>query len=372
MNSVVGIDAGAHSPMVSWSLHACAAAICCSLRLIGWCSYLEASSMRNVVRRDCLRLLALGAVGAAGPRAGFAAEYPTRTVRVICPFPAGGSADLVARVVAQILGEAWGKPVIVENKPGAAGGIGADFVAKSEPDGHTLMTAPGSPYAVNVSLYKKLPYDPRTDFAGISVVTRIPSVLVANKTVPYRSLGELVTFAKENPGKVNYASQGIGSTAHLTMVMMEQMSESSMTHIPYRGSAPAITDLLAGQVDVMWDNLGSTLPHIKSGALSVLAIGSAERSASVPDVPTMIELGYPNFISVAWNAVAAPARTPSDIVNAISGVLASAMKRPDMIQRLTDLGFEPVGSTPQQMVDFMNEEIARWSQVIRAGKIQVE
>ncbi len=306
------------------------------------------------------------------PSMGRAADYPTKTVRIICPFPAGGTADIVARLVAQMLSEAWTQPVVVENKAGAAGNIGADLVAKSEPDGYTLLVSPPPPYAVNVSLYKHLPYDARTAFAPISIVAQAASVLVANPKVPYHSVKELVAYAKANPHKINYASQGSGTTSHLTTAMMAQMTGIDIVHIPYKGSAPALADLLGGQVDFIWDNLGSSLPRIQDGSLLGLAVGSKTRSPGAPNIPTMIELGYPGFVSVAWFAAAAPAHTPQPIIDQISSIIAKSLKKPELEQRMAKIGVDPVGSTPQQMAEFVKEETERWAGVIKSAGIQQE
>jgi tripartite-type tricarboxylate transporter receptor subunit TctC len=301
-----------------------------------------------------------------------AADYPARAVRVICPFPAGGTADIIARLVAQQLQEASSHPVVVENRPGAAGNIGADLVAKADPDGYTLLVSPPPPLAVNISLYKTLPFDSRTAFAHISVVAQSPSVLVVNPKTPYNSLAELIAYAKANPGKVNYASQGNGTTSHLTAAMLNKAAAVNIAHIPYRGSAPALTDLLAGQVDIMFDNLGSSLTHVRSGALRALAVGSTERAEGLRDVPTMIEAGFPGFVSVAWFGAAAPARTPPDIVKFISGQIAKGLKKPETRERLAGIGVYPVGSTPQEMTKFVAEETARWRDVIEAAGVKLE
>ncbi len=325
--------------------------------------------MKGRPSRFALLLTGL-ALCAALPAA--AADYPNHTVRVICPFPAGGTADIVARLVAQMLTEATGQPAVVENRAGAAGNIGADLVAKAEPDGYTLLVSPPPPYAVNASLYKKLPYDAATAFQPISVVAQAASVLVANPGVPYHSFKELVAYAKANPHKVNYASQGSGTTSHLTAAMMAQRANLDVVHIPYKGSAPALTDLLGGQVDIMWDNLGTSQPLIKDKRLIGLAVGSAKRAPGVPEIPTMVELGYPGFISVAWFAAAAPAHTPADVINRIYGIIGQAVKKPDVVRRLAAVGVEPVGNSPQEMGKFVQEETARWRQVIQSAGIQPE
>lgn len=318
------------------------------------------------------RLVASLVVTLAFAAPALAADYPSRTVKVICPFPAGGTADILARLVAQILQEAWTHPVVVENRAGAAGNIGADMVAKAEPDGYTLLVSPPPPLAVNLSLYKSLPFDARTAFSYVSIVAQSPSVFAVSPKTPYRSVAEFVAFAKANPGKVNYATQGNGTTSHLTTAMLATQRELQMTHIPYRGSAPALTDLLAGQVDIMFDNLGSSLGHIKAGSLRALAVGSTTRNPNLPDVPTMIEAGFPNFVSVAWFGVAAPARTPDDVIALISGHLQRGLRRPEVRERLAGIGVEPVGGTPLEMARFVQEEMARWGAVIQSANVKVD
>jgi tripartite-type tricarboxylate transporter receptor subunit TctC len=310
------------------------------------------------------------AIFAAGSAS--ALDYPTKPVRVICPFPAGATADISARLVAQMITEATGQPAVVENRSGAAGNIGADLVAKADPDGYTLLVSPPPPYTVNISLYKQLPYDPRTAFAPVSIVVQSASVLAANPNRPYHTLKELIAYSKANPGKVNYASQGSGTTSHLTAEMMKQLAGLNIIHVPYKGSAPASADLIAGQVDIMWDNLGSAMQHVLDKRLVALAVGSAKRSAGLPDVPTMIEEGYPGFVSTAWFAAAAPAKTPKEIVDKLAGIIRPAVHKPDLVKKLAAIGIEPVGSTPEEMAKFMNEEIERWRKVIQTAGIHAD
>lgn len=318
-------------------------------------------------------LLAAAALCAlASPQSGLAADYPTHAIRVICPFPAGATADTVARLVGQAITEATGQPGVVENRSGSAGNIGADLVAKAEPDGYTLLVSPPPPFAVNISLYKKLPYDSRTAFQPITVVAQSASVLVASTKVPYHSFADMIAYAKAHPHAINYASQGSGTTSHLTAAMMMQSTKIDIVHIPYKGSSPAVADLLGGQVDIMWDNLGSSLPHIKDGRMIALAVGGAKRSAELPEVPTMVELGYSGFLSTAWFAAAAPAHTPPEVINKLAGLIAEYARKPETAKRLAAIGIEPVASSPQQMAQFVNEETERWARVIKAADIEPE
>ena len=301
-----------------------------------------------------------------------ALDYPTRPVHVICPYPPGGTADIVARLVAQAITESTGQSAVVEDRAGAGGNIGAEVVAKAEPDGYTLLASPPGPLATNISLYKKLPYDSRTAFVPISIVAQSASVLVASPTAPYHSVAELVAYAKANPKKINYASQGAGTTSHLTAAMMSEAAHIQMVHVPYKGSAPADADLIGGHVDILWDNIGSTMSYIRAKQMQTLAVGSRTRAPELPNVPTMIELGYPDFVSVAWFAAAAPAHTPPEIIEKLSKAIATYVHKPDVVKRLQAIGVEPVGDTPQEMAKFVGEETNRWAKVIKAEGIQLE
>lgn len=301
-----------------------------------------------------------------------ALDYPTRPVHVICPYPPGGSADIVARLVAQAITEATGQSAVVENRSGGGGNIGAEIVAKAAPDGYTLLASPPGPLATNVSLYDKLPYDSRTDFAPISIVAQSPSVLLARTSAPYHTFAELIAYAKAHPGKVNYASQGAGTTSHLTAALMGEVAHIQMVHVPYKGSAPADTDLIGGHVDILWDNIGSTMQYIRAKQMLTLAVGSAKRDPELPNVPTMIELGYPDFVSVAWFAAAAPAHTPPAIIDKVYKAIAAYMKKPDVVKRLGGIGVDPVASTPQEMAKFVQQETDRWAKVIKTEHIHIE
>jgi tripartite-type tricarboxylate transporter receptor subunit TctC len=325
-------------------------------------------------RRHRFGLLATAAalIAFAMPSLALAIDYPTHPVRVICPFPPGATADIVARLVGQAITEGSGQPAVVENRAGSAGNIGADLVAKAEPDGYTLLVSPPSPFAVNISLYDKLSYDSRTAFAPISVVVQSPSVLVAATKVPYKTFPDLVAYAKAHPGTINYASQGSGTTSHLTAEMMKQMLGLNIVHVPYKGSAPATADILGGQVDIMWDNLGSSMQYIKDDRMLTLAVGSATRWPDLPNVPTMVQLGYPDFLSTAWFAAAAPAKTPPEIVDKLYNMIATYVKKPDTVKRLAAIGVEPVANTPKQMADFVRAETERWAKVIKTAGIKAD
>ena len=300
-----------------------------------------------------------------------AQEYPSKPVRIIVPFPPGGSADLMPRVVAEKLAEKWGQPVIVENRPGAAGNIGADVVYRAEPDGYTLLSGPPPPLVINRLLYQKLSYD-SSQFVPITVIGAIPNVLLVNPKVNVSTVQELIAYVKANPGKLNYASQGSGSTSHLTAELFKSMAGGlNITHVPYKGTAPALADLLGGQVEMMCDNLGVSLPHVRSGKLKALAVASAKRVKTLPDVPTMAE-SLPGFEAVAWFGIVAPPRTPSAIAEKVAAGVIEALKHPSVLKRLSELSAEPMGLTPAETAAYMKQESERWSAVIRSAGVKVD
>jgi len=300
-----------------------------------------------------------------------AQEWPAKPVRIIVPFPAGGSADLMPRAVAEKLAQKWGQPVIVDNRPGAAGNIGADAVFRADPDGYTLMSSPPPPLVINKLLYPRLSYDP-DEFVPVTVIGAIPNVLLVNPQVPANSVGELIAYAKVNPGKLNYASQGSGSTSHLTAELFKSMAGGlEITHIPYKGTAPALTDLLGGQVDMMCDNLGVSLPHVRAGKLRALAVASRTRFPGLPEVPALAET-LPGFESAAWFGIVAPPKTSPAIAEKVAVGVQEALKLPDVRKRLADLSAEPLGYGPAETAAFMRQESERWSAVIRAAHVKVE
>ena len=300
-----------------------------------------------------------------------AQEWPTKTVRIVVPFPAGGSADLMPRIVAERLSQRWNQSVIVENRPGAAGNIGADVVFRSEPDGYTLLSGPPPPLVINRLLYPKLSYD-STQFVPITVIGAIPNVLLVNPKLEVKSVQDLIRLARQNPGKLNYASQGSGTTSHLTAELFKSMAGGlEITHVPYKGTAPALTDLLAGQVDMMCDNLGVSLPHVRSGKLRALAVASAKRVSTLPDVPALAET-LPGFESQAWFGIVAPPKTPRAIAEKIAEGVSAALKNPDVLKRLQELSAEPMGLTPNETAAFMKAETERWAAVIRSAGVKID
>ena len=298
-------------------------------------------------------------------------EWPQKTVRIIVPFPAGGSADLMPRIVAEKLAQQWGQPVIVDNRPGAAGNIGATAVYQAEPDGYTLLSAPPPPLVINRLLYPKLSYD-STQFVPMTVIGAIPNVLLVHPKVGVNSVAELIAMAKANPGKMNYASQGGGTTSHLTAELFKSMAGGlQIQHVPYKGTAPALADLLAGQVEMMCDNLGVSLPHVRSGKLKALAVASKNRFAGLPDVPALSET-LPGFEAVAWFGIVGPPKTSPAIAEKVAAGVAEALKAPDVRKRLEDLSAEPMGLRPAETAAFMKQETERWGGVIRAANIKLE
>jgi tripartite-type tricarboxylate transporter receptor subunit TctC len=302
-------------------------------------------------------------------------EWPQKTVRIVVPFPAGGSADLIPRVVAEKLAQQWSQPVIIENRPGAAGNIGADAVFKSDPDGYTLLSAPPPPLVINRLLYPNLSYDP-TQFTPITVIAAIPNVLLVHPKLGISSVAELIAYAKANPGKLNYASQGSGSTSHLTAELFMSMAGGAdgplrIMHVPYKGTAPALADLVGGQVDMMCDNLGVSLPHVKAGRLRALAVASRQRSPSLPGVPALSET-LRGFDSVAWFGVVGPPQTPAPIAEKVAAGVREALKAPEVRKRLQELSADPLGLSPAETAAFMKQETERWSGVIRAANVKLD
>jgi tripartite-type tricarboxylate transporter receptor subunit TctC len=304
-----------------------------------------------------------------------AQEWPLKTVRIIVPFPPGGSADLLPRVIGEKLSQQWGQPVIVDNRPGAAGNIGATAVFQAEPDGYTLLSAPPPPLVINRLLYPKLAFD-STQFVPMTVIAAIPNVLLVNPKLGVESVGELISYAKKNPGKLNYASQGSGATSHLTTELFKSMAGGvegplRITHVPYKGTAPALADLLGGQVDLMFDNLGVSLPHVKSGKLKALAVASSRRFRSLPDVPALAET-LPGFESVAWFGIVGPPKTSGAIAEKVAAGVAETLRNPDVLRRLSELSADPLGLSPAETAAFMKQETERWGAVIRSAGVKLD
>ena len=317
-----------------------------------------------------LRVLALLAVAVLSPVVWAQGPFPGKAVRVIVPFPAGGTADLLPRVVGEKLAAKWGQPVIVENRAGAGGNIGADAVARSEPDGHTLLASPPGPLAINHYLYKGLSYDP-VKFVPVTILATVPNVLAARIGQPANSVSEIIAQAKDHPGKLTYASQGNGSTSHLTASLFESMAGVKMLHVPYKGTAPALTDLIAGRVDIFFDNLGFTLGHHRLGKIKILAVASPARAPALPEVPTIAEAGLPGFQSVTWFGVVAPEGTPRAIAEQLSAAFNEALKVSEVQKRFLEVGAEPMGGSPAEAGVFIGREMVRWQKVIQTANVTI-
>jgi tripartite-type tricarboxylate transporter receptor subunit TctC len=312
-------------------------------------------------------VLADATVGSAPPAAGF----PNRAVRIIVNFPAGGTADVLPRIVSQKLSEKWGQPVIVENRPGAGGNIGAEAVAKSAPDGYTLLATPPAPLAINQNLYKSLPFAPDR-FTPVTILAAVPNVLAVKSALPVASTKDFIALARQDQGKVAVATQGNGTTSHLTAAMFATQAGVQFVFVPYKGTAPALTDLMGGQVDAFFDNIGSMHNHHKSGKARILAVASRKRSPLLPNVPTISETGLPGFDSSTWFAVVAPPGTPPEIAQKINGAIVEALKLPDVQQKFIELGAEIVGNSPSDTADFIASERVRWKKVIDTANVKQE
>jgi tripartite-type tricarboxylate transporter receptor subunit TctC len=311
-----------------------------------------------------LLLLVAGPVFAQG-------AYPIKQVRMVVPFPAGGSADILCRIAGEKLGAAWNQPVIIDNRAGAGGNVGAEIVYRAEPDGYTLLCSPPGPLSINHNLYKTMPYD-WTKFVPVTVLALVPNAISARIDLPARSAQELIAYAKANPGKVTYASQGNGSTSHLSAQMLATMAGIDMVHIPYKGEGPALIDLTAGRVDIFIGNISAALRFEKARQLKFLGVASRTRSPVAPDVPSAPEIGLPDLISSAWFALVVPPGTPEAIVQKINADTAAALKLPDVRVRFLELGAEPQGDTAAATAAFIKAEEARWRSIIQSANVTME
>nr|WP_091874883.1 tripartite tricarboxylate transporter substrate binding protein [Massilia yuzhufengensis] len=300
---------------------------------------------------------------------GAQAGYPDKPITFVVPFPAGGSTDAIARAVGAKLTARYGQPVIVDNRPGATGAIGAGLVKRAAPDGYTVMVASIGVYAMNQWLQKKLPYDPAKDFDLLTVAVQAPNVLVAHPGVPVNSVADIIAKLKKSPGKLSFASSGNGSSDHLTAELFWQKSGARGLHVPYKGGAPAVTDLIGGQVDVSFVNVNTALPHIRAGKLKALAVTGDRRAAVLPKLPTLAESGVPGVDIYSWQAFAAPKGLPKDVKAKLHAAIVAALNEPDVKAKLVEQGFEIVANTPEQFQAFQGVEQARWKTVIETGKI---
>src|SRR5215213_5048448 len=318
------------------------------------------------MRRACfIALLALAAP------AGAQAPYPQKPIRMVVPFPPGGGTDILARLFGQKMSETLGQQVIVDNRGGAGGTVGTDIAAKAPPDGYTLILVSAS-HAINPGLYGKLPYDSINDFAPITQLATSPGILVVNPSLPVKSVKDLIALARAKPGQINYASAGSGTPPHLAGELFKVMAKIDMVHVPYKGNAPAFTDVIGGQVSLIFPTMPSAMPFIKSGKLRPIAVTSAKRSPVAPDIPTIAESGLAGYEATSWYGILAPARTPPQIVARLHEVLVSVIGAPDMKDKLAAQGLDPVGNTPQQFAAVIKSEIAKWTKVVKASGAKPE
>jgi tripartite-type tricarboxylate transporter receptor subunit TctC len=320
----------------------------------------------------CLLKLSLACLLSLSPGLACAQAYPVKPIKMIVPFPAAGTTDIVARAVGQKLSEALGQQVIIDNRPGAGGNIGSDLVAKAAPDGYTLLMGTVGTHAINASLYSKMPFDHVKDFVPITLVAAVPNVLIVNPSVAAKSVQELIALAKAKPGQLSFASSGNGTSIHLSGELFKTMAGVDMVHVPYKGSAPALTDLMGGQVNLMFDNLPSALAHIKAGKLRALAVTSSKRSPALPDVPTISEAGLPGFEASSWFGVFAPAATPKEIIARLSAEIVKVINSAELKERLAAQGAEVVGGSPEQFAAHIKSETAKWAKVVKASGATVD
>ena len=317
--------------------------------------------------RFILALLSIFLVGHAA-----AQSWPAKPVRLIVPAPPGSAPDFLSRLLAPKLNDLWGQPIVIDNVLGAGGNIGTDRVAKAPADGYTLLFNTIGPIGVNISMYKDLPYDPQKDLAPITLVAKVPNVLAVHPSVPVRNVKELITYARANPGKLRYGSPGSGTSNHLSAELLKTMTGINMLHIPYKSSAQMTTDLLGGQVELIFHNAPVLLPHVKSGAIRGLGVTSANRQPSAPDLPTISEAGVPGFEVTAWFGFMAPAQTPQAVISKVHADVVKVLAMPDVRERMLPQAAEPIGNTPQEYGAFIAGEIAKWAKVVKESGAKVE
>jgi len=321
--------------------------------------------MRRLITCACALFAALSGASA------IAQSFPSKPIRVVIPFVAGGSSDIVGRAIASKFQEILGQPGIVENKPGANGAIAAEFVAKAEPDGYTILVGSIGVFSINSALFKDLRYGPR-DFAPVTLAVTTPNVLITRPDLPARTMRELVEYAKKNPGRLSYCSSGTGSSDHLTAELLKQMAGIFVLHVPYRGGAACQTDIMGKQIDLSFQNLGAVTNYIKGGRMKALAVTAKTRHAQLADVPTVAEAGYADLVVTSWQAAAAPAKTPREVVAKLNDAMVRALRSADVRERMTQIGFDVVAGTPDEFGQFMKAEVERWTKVVERGGIKPE
>jgi len=317
--------------------------------------------------RRTLTLAAASALGllALTPLAAQAQAFPTKAITIIVPFSAGGTTDILARVLGQFISKDLGQPVIIDNRAGAGGNIGTQLVARAAPDGHTILMGTVGTHAINQSLYPKLAFDPIKDFAPLTRVALVPNLLVANPAQPFKTVKELMAYAKANPGKVTFGSSGSGTSIHLSGELFKQMAGVDLQHVAYKGSAPAVNDLLGNHIAIMFDNMPSAISHVKAGKLRPLAVTTAQRSPALPDVPTIAEAGVPGYEATSWFGLLAPAKTPAPVVAKLNAAILKALADPDVKNKLLEQGAEPAGETPAQFAAFIASETVKWGKIVK-------
>ena len=300
------------------------------------------------------------------------AVYPARPVRMIVAYPPGGGTDIVGRMVAQKLGEALGQSVVVENRGGASGNIGTELAARAAPDGYTILMGNVAPNAINVSLFKSLPFDPIADFAPVSLVASTPNILVVHPSVPVRTVREVVALARAKPGTLNFASAGVGSSSHLAGELFRTLAGAEIVHVPYKGAGPAMVDVLSGQVQLYFATMPAAMPHVKSGKLVAIAVTSAKRSPALPELPTIAESGVPGYEASTWYGLLGPAHTPGPVIARLHDASVKVLGEASLREKLVDQGFEPIGDTPEEFAAYIKSEIGKWGKVIREAGIKAE
>lgn len=317
--------------------------------------------------RRTLTLAAASALGllALTPLAAHAQAFPTKAITIIVPFSAGGTTDILARVLGQFISKDLGQPVIIDNRAGAGGNIGTQLVARAAPDGYTILMGTVGTHAINQSLYPKLAFDPIKDFAPLTRVALVPNLLVANPAQPFKTVKELMAYTKANPGKVTFGSSGSGTSIHLSGELFKQMAGVDIQHVAYKGSAPAVNDLLGNHIAIMFDNMPSAISHVKAGKLRPLAVTTAQRSPALPDVPTVAEAGVPGYEATSWFGLLAPAKTPAPVVAKLNAAILKALADPDVKNKLLEQGAEPAGETPAQFAAFIASETVKWGKIVK-------
>ena len=302
---------------------------------------------------------------------GAAQWFPSKPIRWIVPFPPGGAADIISRAIGRKLSEAWGQQIVIDNRPGAGGNVGTEIAARAAPDGHTVIVVPAT-FTTSPSLYRNLPFDPVKDFTPVTLISSSPLILVVHPSLPVTSVKQLITLARARPGQINYASSGVGASAHLAAELLKAMAGVDVVHVPYKGQPPAMIDLVSGQVQMMFPNLPVVLPHVKAGKLRPLAVTTTKRAALMPEIPTMVESGLPGFEVTQWTGLVVPAGVPKPVITALHGKVVRVLGQPDVRRTLSNQGFEPVGNTPEQFSTYIRAEMEKWGKVIKEAGIRAE